>query len=1577
MISIPKISIVVPTYNESENIELFLKRLGSSLKKTKHTFEVIFIDDHSTDGTYEYLQNFSKKTASVSVMTKQGKKGKSFSLLEGFAKAKGDIIVMIDSDLQYPPEAIPHMILLLDTADIVVANRVRYSGPRIRQIQSFVFKNIIGRLLYGLRHDVQSGLKVFKRDVTQILTFTPHSGWAFDLEFLHRARQAGFQIVNHDIDFSHREKSSSKVSPLKAAWEVGIHALLLKTKHIPPVHFSPGSHGSMQGAGVGYNKKRYVTHSTLPHHMSALYVVTFLQKLLVAVLIVGCIAGLISNALLTIQVFVAILSVIYFIDVLFNLYLVLLYLHVPQEITFTQDEIGGVVDSKLPIYTILCPLYKEGRIIPQFLKAIEKLEWPKNKLDVQLLLEEDDNESQEIVKKMKLPSYVRAIVVPHSMPKTKPKACNYGLLQATGEYLVIFDAEDIPEPLQLKKAYLAFQKVPKDVKCLQAKLNYFNPHQNLLTRFFTAEYSLWFDVTLPGLQAINTSIPLGGTSNHFRTKNLLSLKGWDPFNVTEDADLGIRLFKQGYKTAIIDSITLEEANSRWGNWLRQRSRWLKGYMQTYLVHMRDYFTFTKNQGIHSLIFQLTVGGKIAFIIINPLLWVATISYFALYQYVGPTIESFYPPVVFYMAAFSLVFGNFLFLYYYMIGCARKNQWSLVKYVFLVPFYWLMTSIAASIALYQLIFKPHYWEKTTHGLNLPKEIKKSIPEMVVVEEEQEVGFHFPNKFRTQLELLIKSRHKYASGAFLILASVGANFLNYVFNAYLGRTVSLSDFALISLISSLLYIISLPYSALGLTVSYRSGFLEGKHGQGGSYLFWEFIRKRFLLLSFIVLALFLIGSPFFESFFNVSSFVPFVIFSPVIVIGLLSAIDRGYLSGKLMFTALALSLLVESAVKLVSAYAFVTLHVPIYAYAAISISVIIAYFASWIPALRTRQNKKEVKLIEVKHFPKKYFLTAFISGLSTIAFLTLDIILVKHFLSPNDAGRYALISLVGKMIFFFGTLTIQFVGPIVSRNEGANRKSDKEFNIVILATIVLTGIGFVALGIVPQLTVPLLLGAKAQQILQYLPLFAAAMSCFTLSRIFVTYYQNKRIYTFSVLTFVISILQVVLFFFYHQDLQSVVNIMAVIGVLNLLVAVILHFLVEVVKPIENNILDLFELFSTKVDHNLANKKTLNILIFNWRDTKHVWAGGAEVYIHEIAKRWVTAGHSVTVFCGHDGKTSRREVVDGVSIVRRGGFYTVYIWAFIYYVLKFRGIFDVVIDSENGIPFFTPLYVRKPIFTIIYHVHQEVFRKHLMFPFSSFAMFLEADVMPFIYRHIKIITISESTKEEIVKHGLKHENDIEIVNPGIEHGKYATSKKTSYPSMVYVGRHKPYKNIDIAIKTFSKILPTFPEARFFIAGEGENTDSLKDLVKKLSLHNKVIFYGKVSEKEKIKLLSQSWVAIQPSQIEGWGITVIEANACGTPVVASNVSGLRDSIQNEVTGYLIPYKNLDQFTEKVKKIIRNTQLRKTLSKNAIDWSRNFDWDTSANKTLHLFYDINFNNEYRGKRVLAKSVIYAEKLGK
>jgi len=224
--------------------------------------------------------------------------------------------------------------------------------------------------------------------------------------------------------------------------------------------------------------------------------------------------------------------------------------------------------------------------LPIITESLRNIDYPLSKLDIKLILEDDDEETIAAAKNLNLESMFEIIRVPVSLPKTKPKACNYALNFARGELVTIYDAEDKPERDQLKKAVIAFRKAPKNTAVIQARLNYFNANENWLTRMFTLEYSLWFDFYLPALEALKIPIPLGGTSNHFKLRILKDVNAWDPYNVTEDADLGVRLTQLNYRVGVVNSTTYEEATNRFGNWIRQRSRWIKGYMQTYLVHMR-------------------------------------------------------------------------------------------------------------------------------------------------------------------------------------------------------------------------------------------------------------------------------------------------------------------------------------------------------------------------------------------------------------------------------------------------------------------------------------------------------------------------------------------------------------------------------------------------------------------------------------------------------------------------------------------------------------------------------------------------------------------------------------------------------------------------------------------------------------------------------------------------------------------------------------------------------------------------------------------------------------------------------
>jgi glycosyltransferase XagB len=332
-------------------------------------------------------------------------------------------------------------------------------------------------------------------------------------------------------------------------------------------------------------------------------------------------------------------------------------------------------------------------------------------------MEADDEETIQTFRDWNAPSHFEGIVVPYALPKTKPKACNYGLIHARGDYIVIYDAEDRPDSDQLKRILVAFAKAPPEVVCIQAKLNYYNRHQNLLTRWFTIEYSMWFDLFLPGLDASKAPIPLGGTSNHFKKDALIEAGAWDPYNVTEDADLGIRIHKRGYKTAVVDSTTYEEANSHAYNWIRQRSRWIKGYIQTWLVHMRDPIKLIRSIGFKSFLsFQFVVAGTFFSALVNPIYWILTTLWFF---FEWDFIQQIFPGITFYFGAICLFIGNFAFTYMNVAGAMRRGYYDMVKYALLSPLYWGFSSVAAWRGLWQLIFKPFFWEKTIHGLYEPK------------------------------------------------------------------------------------------------------------------------------------------------------------------------------------------------------------------------------------------------------------------------------------------------------------------------------------------------------------------------------------------------------------------------------------------------------------------------------------------------------------------------------------------------------------------------------------------------------------------------------------------------------------------------------------------------------------------------------------------------------------------------------------------------------------------------------------------------------------------------------------------
>jgi len=445
---------------------------------------------------------------------------------------------------------------------------------------------------------------------------------------------------------------------------------------------------------------------------SAHLVLTGLQRAGVLVALIIFTMGAIYSWQSVLTGIVVVITMAYLATSIHKLYLIVK----GGQTTSTEElarDVAALDERALPIFTILVPLYREAVVLPQLTSAIQRLDWPKAKLDVRLLLEEDDVETIAAARGAELPPYFTFVIVPKSEPRGKPRACNYGLIHARGEYVVIYDAEDIPESDQLKKVYATFQTGGENLACVQCRLNFYNPEQNLLTRWFTSEYSMFFDLLLPGMQRAGVPVPLGGTSNHFRRDILERLGAWDPYNVTEDADLGVRLHKLGLRTVVIDSTTYEEANPRVGNWIRQRSRWIKGYVHTWLVHMRHPIALYRSLGWRGFWgFQFTIGGTGLTLLLNPIYWLLTLLWFGTHWGI---IEQFFPGPIFYVGGLALYLGNFLFVYIMVAGTLARGYHPLVKYAFLSPLYWALMSVAAWKGVLQLIYAPSYWEKTEHGL----------------------------------------------------------------------------------------------------------------------------------------------------------------------------------------------------------------------------------------------------------------------------------------------------------------------------------------------------------------------------------------------------------------------------------------------------------------------------------------------------------------------------------------------------------------------------------------------------------------------------------------------------------------------------------------------------------------------------------------------------------------------------------------------------------------------------------------------------------------------------------------------
>ncbi len=362
----------------------------------------------------------------------------------------------------------------------------------------------------------------------------------------------------------------------------------------------------------------------------------------------------------------------------------------------------------------------------------------------------------------------------------------------------------------------------------------------------------------------------------------------------------------------------------------------------------------------------------------------------------------------------------------------------------------------------------------------------------------------------------------------------------------------------------------------------------------------------------------------------------------------------------------------------------------------------------------------------------------------------------------------------------------------------------------------------------------------------------------------------------------------------------------------------------------------------------------MVVNWQDRKNPFAGGAEVHLHEIFGRIARVGHRVTLLCCSFEGGAPSEVVDGIEVIRLRGWRNAF--NFTAFLAYRKGIerekFDIVVEDINKIPFYTPLWVRRPVLAVVPHLFGKTIFQEIPFPLALYIYLWELPI-PSVYRNSPFIVISESTKKDLVRRGISQDN-IEIIPCGLDSALYRRGEeKADYPLVCYLGRLKRYKRVDLLLEAMRIVLSEMPEARLTILGDGDARGELIKLSERLGIRDRVVFRGLVGDEEKVKTLQKSHLLVNTSPKEGWGLTGVEAMGCGTPVIASDSPGLRDSIVDGETGFLVEHGDVEKLAGRIVEVLANKTVRERLSENGVRWVQKFSWDRAAERTLALIEEL------------------------
>ncbi len=712
------VSVIVPAVRRDKPyLRGCFEQVDAAIKGVGYSYEILVIGDHSSKAIKALVEECSHRFPLRFVET-HGVKGRSSALKKGVDEAIGGTVVLLDPDLRCPPEAFGSMILEMREADVLVASRVKYPFFAYA-LFSKIYRWIFARIFLSVDADVRSGLKMFRNSLVHDLRFDPEFDLrlGFDAFLLYHARRAGWKLRSVKVPYTrplfHHGPLGAITSRTSLAFGIVLIAIGRVLRFLFPFLYPPQPQEYFEAGFTNINDYLFLApeQSAKGHLTREVYFLVFWSAL--AIYLWFNLIYIFTGKGFAWSFFFHV-AVVQFSLILFKAYVVrITFLLPPQPPRMLRDD----EKVNLPVISVVLPVYKEKEIIPQLCQRMMDMDYPPENLDLIFVFESGDDETIEAFQQYPKPAHFKGLVSPDVKPKTKPKALNVALRETKGDLLVIFDAETLPETDQFMKVVAAFRGDPT-LDYIHCRIDVYNPNRNWITKMYTAEFSFFYNFFLPGLATVHSPTPISGHSVYFRREQLVKVGGWDAYNLAEDCDIGIRMFRNGYKRAtVLDSYSWEQSTTNIFSWMKQRTRWMQGFVQTSMVNLRFPALLWKDLGglRNMVLFLFHVPGGVFLNGLNLAQWGMLVFWYATSD---PIIQSIFTDVLLYLSVVSFILGNIIFTYFNLIGLFYRKYYSFVGQALFSPVYWIMLSFATVRAIIRFFLQESTWDKTTHPVLQP-------------------------------------------------------------------------------------------------------------------------------------------------------------------------------------------------------------------------------------------------------------------------------------------------------------------------------------------------------------------------------------------------------------------------------------------------------------------------------------------------------------------------------------------------------------------------------------------------------------------------------------------------------------------------------------------------------------------------------------------------------------------------------------------------------------------------------------------------------------------------------------------